>query len=498
MRRTFHRRRAVLAFASLSLLATACGTRVPDADFATVGDGLGGGGASSGGGGGGAVASGGGASGSGVASGSEGKFGTLDIPCGPGDTSSYTATDKGVTKDTIAITTISDPAADGPKPGIDQGVFDSMEAFSKWCNELGGINGRKLKLTLRDAGILKYKEQVLAACAEDFALVGGMGILDNLGAQDQVDCGLPNVPGVAVNPEQTGADLTYQSLPNLAWRYNVGPTDWVKQRFPDSIQKAAAIYTNLSVAKIQSDRLAEAYTKRGFTFVSRPAADISEANWGPKVSDMKNKGVTFMSLTSSFEEVVPLAKAMKAQNFKPVVELETNYYNDKFPKATDGEADGFFVRSHTWPLEEADKNPAAQQYVEILTKYKKDAVKEFLGVQAFSSALLWATAVKKLGANVTRDGLERELQNTHYWDGGGLQAPSDPGARTVTACFVIMKVEGDHFVREYPLPDKDADVYNNKVAKGMACPDNAFVELTGDGSGVDYRSLGAKKGGTPK
>lgn len=476
------KRAALLGTLVLSLLASACGTRVPQETQALASGGIGGGGSGTSSGGGAPV---------GVSRGDGGKvmFGDMEVPCNGGDTSSYTATDLGVTANEIRIATISDPG--GIKPGLDQGVLDSMEAFVKWCNDLGGINGRKLKLDLLDAKIVEYQQRVQFACENDFALVGGMGVLDNLGAQDQVDCGLINVPAVAVNPEQTGADLTYQSLPNPPYLYNVGPTNWILERYPEVADNAAAVYTDLSVAKMQSDRLVEAYQARGFKFTARPAVAISESNWGPIVSQMKNRGVKYMTLTSSFEEVIPLVKEMAAQNFKPLVELETNYYNQKFPDQAGGVADGVLVRLQTWPLEEPDKNPAMKQYLDIMKKYKPDGVLEFLGVQAFSSGLLFATAAKSLGADVTRERLEVAIRNIHEWDGGGIQAPADPGNHRSSSCFIMMRVEGSKFVREYPREDTDADVYNNDRQKGFACPpdEESFVEL----DDADYRSMGAKR-----
>ncbi|MCX7619771.1 MAG: ABC transporter substrate-binding protein [Acidimicrobiales bacterium] len=481
------KRAALLSTLVLALCASACGTRVPEQTQALssggIGDGVPNATVSAG------VRQSGGRGGASDANDGKVMFGDLEVPCNGGDTSSYTATELGVTATEIRIATIADPG--GPKPGLNQGVFDSMEAFVKWCNDLGGINGRKLKLDLLDAKIVEYQQRVQFACENDFALVGGIGVLDNLGAQDQVNCGLINVPAAAVNPEQTGADLTYASLPNPPHLYNVGPTNWIRERYPDVIDNAAAIYTDLSVTKMQSDRLVEAYEARGFKFTARPAAAISESNWGPIVSQMKNRGVKFMTLTSSFEEVIPLVKEMAAQNFKPLVELEANYYNQKFPDQAGSVADGVLVRLQAWPLEEADKNPAMRQYLEIMKKYKPDGVLELLGVQAFSSGLLFATAAKSLGAEVTRERLEQALRDIHTWSGGGMHAPTDPGAQRPSPCFIMMRVEGSKFVREYPREDTDPEVYHNDRQKGFACPrdEESFVELRN----VDYRSMGAKR-----
>ena len=84
---------------------SACGgVPLSDEEFATVEAELGPGGGGGSGEGGGVGSGPGGSPGGGNAA--QNKFGTLEIPCGTGDTSAYTASDKGVTKDSITITVI--------------------------------------------------------------------------------------------------------------------------------------------------------------------------------------------------------------------------------------------------------------------------------------------------------------------------------------------------------------------------------------------------------
>ena len=98
-----------------------------------------------------------------------------------------------------------------------------------------------------------------------------------------------------------------------------------------------------------------------------------------------------------------------------------------------------------------------------------------LGVQAFSAGLLFATAAKKAGPDLTRDKLIATLKEIHAWDGGGLHGPADVGAKKPAFCFVMMKVADGAFSRVYPLADKDKDVYENEYREGMACPKDALL-----------------------
>ena len=478
-----------VGFVVVALLASACGTRVHEQAVAAGNGGLGDPGATASGPA--AGGSGGGATGPVTGTGASAGvvlpvngFGTAENPCGPNTGAPNTATGLGITETEIHVATIADPG--GPKPGLNKGMFDSMKAFAAWCNSFGGINGRKLIVSYKDAAILRYKDMVLESCQDSFALVGGLGTLDSTGAQDAVDCGLVNVPGAAVSAEQSGADRTFQPLPILPDSYVTGPGQWVKATYPSSITQASTLYSKFSITESQSNKLVEAYETMGYKFVLKQSANINEENWAPIVVALKNAGAKYMTLTSSFEEIVPLQKAFASQSYHPeVTELETNFYNLKYPqlaKENGADTTNTFVHVTTWPFEEPKGNPAMAQYLKLLEAAEPGAQPESLGVMAFSAGLMFATAAKAAGSNLTRDSLVAELKKIHAWDGGGIHGKSDPGAHIPSGCFIMMKVASDldppTFVRAYPLPDKDKAVYDK--GKGLACPENSIVKLKGN------------------
>ena len=243
--------RALALICVAAVLLAACGSRNPDAAQSAQGSNNGAQPTTSG-----TAAPGGGGGGG------EDDFGTLPNPCGENESGeTLTATGTGVTEDEIVLTTIADPG--GAKPGLNQGMLDSMVAFADWCNTFGGINGRKVSVIERDGKIFEYQQRVTEACADSFALVGGLGVTDSLGAQTAIDCGLVNVPGAAVSAEQTDADRTYQPLPNPIQEYQAGSGQWIAKTFPEAPPKAAAIYQQVPAIKYQTDRQIEAYTTLG-------------------------------------------------------------------------------------------------------------------------------------------------------------------------------------------------------------------------------------------
>jgi ABC-type branched-subunit amino acid transport system substrate-binding protein len=395
------------------------------------------------------------------ASGGEVMFGTTPSPCGPTpEGMELTDSDQGVTADSITVGTISDPG--GPVPGLNQGFFDTMLAFAEWCNAQGGINGRELVVETLDAAVLQYQQRAQEACDFAFALVGGGGTFDDTGAQDIVDCGLVNVPGFTVSPDAADSDLMYQPQPNPIDSYTVGAAQWMAEQDPDAIEHAASLYTDVPTTQLQQSKHQEAYEQVGFDFVYEKPTNINESNWAPIVVDMRNQGVEYVTLTSSWEEGANLQKAMLEQGFAPkFVDYETNYYNPDYLKAAGEAAEGTLIRITAMPFEEADEVPAMQQYLDALRATNgDDVVPEMLGVQSWSAGLMFATAAKAAGGDLTRERLLEELSKITEWDGGGLHGKNNPAANENAGCFMILEVQDGEFVRKYPDEGLDCDEDN--------------------------------------
>jgi len=453
------RRFFIAMVAAMVLVAGACGTRVEGGSDAGL-DPSGGGSSE--------------AAGTGDEGGGEGgatesdpdAIGTLATPCGEGDASG--STDQGVTDDAIAISTIADPGAQAA-PGLNLSLHQGMTAFVEYCNSLGGVNGRPLELTLLDSALFDYNAVVQQACESSFALVGGGGALDETGAQTAVDCDLVDVAGFTVSPQKAESDRVYQPLPNATYQFNVGAARRIVEENPEAAENAAMIYSNLPVTEGQANRQIEAYEEVGFDFTFTQAAEIGELNWTPIVVAMRDAGVRYVAMASTFEEFVNLQNAMAEQGFEPdVIDLEANFYDNAYAETAGAVADGSLVRITTAPFEDDPVDPAQAVYLEWLDQSSGgEAVPALLGVQAFSAGLLFATAAQECGSDLTRDCLITQLDTVTEWDGGGMHAPANPARNKITECFIQMEVADGAFQRSFP-------------DEGFSCDPENVVELSGD------------------
>ncbi len=435
------------------MLAAACGSRLSKDELASTNGGGGGGTAAA------ATDTG---SNAGVKKGPGGpKVGTLPLPCnkakGGAPKAPAQAAD-GVTATGIKVAVISDKSGQVKVPTAS--VEESMQAFVDFCNSYGGINGRKLQLTKIDSKLFQQLEATKEACNQKvFAIVGSGSVTDNQGAQQMLDCGLIEVPAYTATSAKALSDNLVQPIPNPSNHFNTGPPKFIAKQHPGAVKKAALLYGDIAVAAVQAKRIQKAYEKAGFKFTYVKKTAIIKESYTSEVQDMKSKGVQYVTMVSALQEVQKLLRDMDTQNFKPeVIDLGQQYYDPALPKSPG--ADGALVQVNTIPFEEVDSNPALKVYDEAYKKVSSSIEHTTLGVQAFSAGLLFATAAKAVGDNLTRAAVLAQLKKVHSWDGGGLQMKTDPGANKVTTCFLYMIVKGGKFERFQPKKANTFDCSN--------------------------------------
>jgi len=77
------------------------------------------------------------------------------------------------------------------------------------------------------------------------------------------------------------------------------------------------------------------------------------------------------------------------------------------------------------------------------------------------------------GSTLSRQCMVNTLSKIHEWDGGGLQAKSDPGGNMPPSCGMLVKLTGTSWAQYYP-----------KAQGQMDCNPSYIVHITGDGVGT--------------
>ena len=411
-------------------------------------------------------------------------FGDLDDVCQDGNPSGSPA--QGVTPTEIRVAVFSDPGFAG-RPGLNQEFFDTADVFAAWCNERGGINGRKIVVDQRDAALTNTKARMTEACAEDFVMVGGGTVFDQDGVETRLQCLLPDISGYVVSSKAKGSDLVVQPVPNSLEAIQVGVYNYLDKKFPEATDRIGALTGDLPTTKEVSDQNVEAVEDMGWKVVYNdqyPAGGVP--SWTPYAQQLKEKGVKGLLWTGEPENLANLVRAIRDIDYDlDFVATQANHYDQKVIDLA-GSALGpvkVYVQSSFAPFEEADDSNATGQYLAAFEEYKPDGKnRTYLGLQAWSAWLLFAEAAKQCGNDLTRSCLVENAQKIKEWTGGGLHAPTNPGAGQPTECYTV----------ELATPNGFEVVTDHNPNEGFfnCNPKNVYT-LKGDyGKGVTLEDVG--------
>ncbi len=394
-------------------------------------------------------------------------FGTLESPCGEGE--GGPAGDQGVTADQVVIG-YGDDAGFPTSPGLSHETSDAIEAMIAWCNEQGGINGREVVGNYYDAAITNVVNAMTQACGEVFMLVGDAWALDSAQEETRLGCELPAVPTYSVSPAFANGALSYQPLPNPADYFPAGWAEQIATLFPDEIKNASVMFGNFAATIDTKDKVLQTFPEFGFEFLDCPIEYniAGESDWKPFAQRLKDCGAEVVYYSGQpYPNMQNLLDDAAQIDYHPIWLAESNSYLQSFAdwNAT-GNGDNVYIRTAFTPFEQAESNPATQQYLDIVEGNGGDVSQ--LGQQATSSFLLWATAAKACGADLTRQCVLDELSGITTWDGGGMHAESNPGGNMPPECVMVLKLDGTSWVQASPEEEGE-----------MVCNPDGVLELSG-------------------
>lgn len=372
-------------------------------------------------------------------------FGDLRGLCGPGSPTSAPA--QGVTANEIKVGVMSDVGF------TKNSEFpDAAKVFTSWCNDAGGVNGRKLVATTHDTKLMESRQRMLDACRDDFALVGGGAALDGMGVKDRLSCLLPDFPAQVSQPENDGSALQVSTQARAAsYATYAGFYTWlVKEGYPASAGAVGIINGDSPVTKVLGAKSVETLKAAGATVVYDdlyPASGV--ADWTPYAQAIKSKNVKGLVFYGQFNQLAKLEQALTSLDYKlDWIDANNNAYNPQFlqlagPQVLNSQ-NNVVDLSGMHPLENADANPATRQVVDLYAKYAPGTEVTLPSLRAFSAWLIFAKAAKTCGDALTRKCVYEAAAKETAWTAGGLQAPVDAsGADTPVKCFNVERATAD-------------------------------------------------------
>ncbi|MFC4605098.1 ABC transporter substrate-binding protein [Rhodococcus kronopolitis] len=378
------------------------------------------------------------------------KFGDLDSPCGEGDAKG--STDQGVSDTEIKIG-FGDDRGYVKSPGLNKEMSDAVNAMIDWCNEQGGINGREVVGTDYDAAMTQANSVMQEACASQFMMVGYGFAMDQTAEQTRVACNMVSVPGFTVSPDAANGPMTYQGVPFPVDYANGSQWFQMAEMHPDLLNDFDLINSTMptiisSTTKIRSIAEAAGFKLKNCGVTLNYEGESSYVPFAEKYKECGVKGLWTSRSASPGE--LNFVKALDQVGMDPIFFGEATWYGQTvsdWNKDT-GLLDNLNAGMTFQMLENADKVPAVQKYIDLVEAGGGKTA--LLGMQAASSFLLWATAADECGSDLTRQCMVNELAKADDWTAGGLHAATDPGKNMPATCGLMTSLKGDEYSQAFP------------------------------------------------
>jgi len=372
------------------------------------------------------------------------QFGDLPSPCGPGEPAG--SPDQAVDATSVTIGYGDDAGFQG-NPGVNHQMSDAVRALIDWCNEQGGINGRRVEGIYYDARITEVTNVVTEACSQVFMLVGqGWGLAGSAEAT-RLGCGLPSVPGVLGGSDVANAPLMVTPSPQPVDVYNVQGAAALAAEHPEAVRKAGIMLPNFPATIDFTQRVTGSFPSVGWEFLDctqvYPISGVTD--FRPFLQKLKDCGAEVVFTTDTAANFRNQLDAALLVDFDPIWFATSSVYEASFAEWNQsGNADDVYFGNVFTPLEDRTEGSANAAYVDIVTAHGGDV--SYTGQQSASAFLLWATAATACGDELTRECVLRELEAIDDWTAGGLSSPLDPGRNLPGECGVLMRVQGTAFV----------------------------------------------------
>jgi ABC-type branched-subunit amino acid transport system substrate-binding protein len=391
-----------------------------------------------------------------------GDFGSLKAICGPGTATGGSG--RGISKTAIDVGTMADPGS-AAAPGLGEEFFQVGDAFVKWCNAAGGINGRKLTLTKYDAKLFNVGQEMIQACQHEFMLVGEGNGLDEAGAAPRVKCGLGAIPSYVTSPATVNAGLQVQPTPNPYNELQVGPFRLLGEKYPDTLTAGISVGgSNYGSLRSQGLRVKEGLAQIGYKIADYSERPPAVTNWRPYMEEIKSSGAkAYTNATGSAAYIAPELTAINDVGLKLDYALLGNaYYEPQTIAAIKTIPDPpatYQYFSHV-PFE-MTSDPVVKQIKSIMADTSGALYTDFTAL-AFNAWTLWAKSATACGDNLTQACVLQKAGSETAWTAGGLFPPrnTDPKNPQQPTCYVIMDVTKAGFVYDKAVTQPNNGIYN--------------------------------------
>ena len=302
----------------------------------------------------------------------------------------------------------------------------ASEAYAKHVNDQGGVNGRKLKIVLKDDGynpgraVANFNEMKDSV----FAVIGTVGTAVLNANKDLVaESGLPLIyplgdVQVFAREPKAKTRTVFQAYPDYTDEGEFLVQQAVKLA---GTKKIGFFGQNDDYGKEAIEGVKKGAAKAGAKVVGEVYYEVTDRELGTQALKMKESGAEAVLLYSTPVHAAGLVKEMAKIGYRPKIFASFTLYDrdTMFRLAGDLWEGAYFDASLALRGE-----PAADKLIDAVIRIDpKLKGREGFCVQGAIDVLITVEGLKRAGRNLTREGFVKAVEGIRGWTGDGVSAP---------------------------------------------------------------------------
>ena len=326
--------------------------------------------------------------------------------------------ERGIT-DTEIVIGSSQPLS-GPAAFWGQGVGGGMDAYLKWINDAGGINGRKIRLVLRDDGYLPTRAvanvRELVERERVFAIVSLIGSANAFAVRDYI------IENQVLWMTPTADANMWAGFKNKKYLF-VGYPGYVDEgrilttyaAKNEGVKSVAVFYQN------------DLYGQKGLLGIKRGIADtkiklatavpyeVTDRDLSGHAVKLRQSGADAVMLYATPTQGALIVREMAKIGFSPKL-FSSFTLADPVMFQLAGDAWNGIILTAYFPVPGTD--PKVDAMLDTLLKINPQLRQSpFNALAGVSFLEPFVEAIRRAGPNVTRDSVVRALESMRNWDG---------------------------------------------------------------------------------
>lgn len=286
---------------------------------------------------------------------------------------------------------------EGSSLGFPSSASRTLKAFFQDYNAKGGLNGRKLQLTVANDLLAPDKNIALSKRLIDegaVAFVGSMAIFNCLGNAAVLQ--KANVYTIGFGQQAACFRLKqFGSInPSLSTQVALS-VQYAKEHITS---KVCLLAVNLPGAQVLWKRAEQILAKLGTKLTYKNTGVAGNAEPTPALLDARRAGCRATVAMLSPAQEIQVVNARKTQQIENMELVLANSHDYKFLKGTGGNAEGSYVFSQLYPFSQNDGR--SRGYRRFTNRHKISP--DTFGEQAYVSAELFVNALESIKGAVTR------------------------------------------------------------------------------------------------